>query len=133
LGQGARRAMNAKQATAIQIVARWADRFGCVTRAVIYGSVARGDEKPTSDLDVDLEYVSDLTAPGMTKSYDEAHASFDNLCDDLFKAIGHRLRVSSYDKHHPDTDAKDWIKSGTEIGSAGKARMVTAPPKPKNE
>jgi predicted nucleotidyltransferase len=78
--------MNEKQETVLRIIAGWADRFGCVTKAVIYGSVARGDERPTSDLDVDLEYVSDLTAPGMTKSYAEAHASFDNLRDDLFKA-----------------------------------------------
>jgi predicted nucleotidyltransferase len=120
--------VNAKQETALRIIAAWADRFACVTKAVIYGSVARGDERPTSDLDVDLEYVSDLTAPGMTKSYDAAHANFEHLCDDLFQAIGHRLHLSNYAKHLYDRDPKDWIKCGTEIGSAGKARMVSTPP-----
>jgi predicted nucleotidyltransferase len=104
-----------------------------VTKAVIYGSVARGDERSTSDLDVDLEYVSDLSAPGMAVSYTEAHASFKNLSNKLSEAIGHRLCLSNYAKHHPDLAARDWIKCGTEIGSAGKAHMVSAPPKPKNE
>jgi predicted nucleotidyltransferase len=125
--------VNAKQETALRIIAAWAERFDCVTKAVIYGSVARGDEGPTSDLDVDLEYVSDLTAPGMTKSYDETHDSFEELCNDLFQAIGHRLRLSNYVKQHPDHAARAWIKCGTEIGSAGKARMVITPPKSRNE
>jgi predicted nucleotidyltransferase len=94
--------VNTKQETAIRIIAAWADRFGCVTRAVIYGSVARGDEGPTSDLDVDLEYVSDLTAPGMARSYTEAQGSFEDLSNHLFREIGHRLRLSNYVKHHVD-------------------------------
>jgi predicted nucleotidyltransferase len=125
--------VNAKQVTAIQIIAAWADRFGCVTKAVIYGSVARGDERPTSDLDVDFEYVSDLTAPGMARSYTEAHGSIENLSNELFRAIGHRLRVSNYDKHHVDLAARDWIKCGTEIGCAGKVRMVRTFAKSKDE
>jgi predicted nucleotidyltransferase len=125
--------VNAKQVAAMRIIAAWADRFGCVTEAVIYGSVARGDERPTSDLDVDLQYVSDLTASGMARSYAEAHGSLENLSNDLFRAIGHRLRVSNYDKHHVDLATRDWIKCGTEIGCAGKVRMVTTPTKSKNE
>jgi hypothetical protein len=104
-----------------------------VTRAVIYGSVARGDEGQTSDLDVDLEYVSDLTAPGMARSYKEAQDSFDDLCEEIFREIGHRLQLSNYVKHLVDVDARGWIKCGTEIGSAGKVRMVATPTKPKNE
>jgi predicted nucleotidyltransferase len=121
--------VNAKQETAIRIIAAWADRFGCVTRAVVYGSVARGDERPTSDLDVDLEYVPDLAAPGMARSYAEAHGSLECLSNALFRAIGHRLRVSNYDKHRVDLAARDWIKCGTEIGRAGKVCMVTTPAK----
>ena len=51
--------MNRKQKVALQIIAAWADRFACVKTAVIFGSVARGDEKPGSDLDLDLQYVDD--------------------------------------------------------------------------
>jgi predicted nucleotidyltransferase len=125
--------VNAKQVTALRIIACWADRFDCVAKAVIYGSVARGDEGPTSDLDVDLEYVPNLTAPGMTKSYYEAHASFEKLSNDLVEVIGHRARLSNYAKHLFDNAPRNWIKCGTEIGALGKARMVRTPPKPKNE
>ena len=104
-----------------------------MTRAVIYGSVARGEESATIDLDVNLEYVSDLAAPGMAKSYTEAQASFEDLGDELARAIGHRLHLSNYAKHLVDVAAGDWIKRGTEIGSAGKVRMVATPAKPKNE
>jgi predicted nucleotidyltransferase len=90
-----------KQKTALEIIAQWADRFECVTSAVIYGSVARGDEAATSDLDVDLEYVPDLTAPGMVGSYKDVQDSFADLSDKIlhltaellpqFSAVGHFL------------------------------------------
>ena len=97
--------MNTKQATAIRIIADWANRYECVTKAVIYGSVARGEESAASDLDVDLEYVLDLAAPGMAKSYTEAQASFEELGDELARGIGHRLHLSNYAKHHADVAA----------------------------
>jgi predicted nucleotidyltransferase len=50
----------------LDLIAHWASRFDCIKAAVIYGSVARGDENQNSDLDVDLTY-SDLSAPGMTE------------------------------------------------------------------
>jgi predicted nucleotidyltransferase len=53
--------MNRKQETALRTIADWADRFECVKGVVLYGSVARGDERADSDLDVDLEFVADLT------------------------------------------------------------------------
>ena len=125
--------VNAKQKNAIRIVADWAARFPCLTGASIYGSVARGNETPTSDLDIDLEYASDLTAPGMAVSYTEAQASFEDLCNELFREIGHRLRLSNYDKRRHDHRAREWIKCGTEIGSNRKVRMVRTAPKPKTE
>ena len=68
--------MNSKQKIALRIIADWADRFACVKSAVIYGSVARCDEKPSSDLDLDLEFD---TGPGMAVSYTHAQQSFDKL------------------------------------------------------
>jgi predicted nucleotidyltransferase len=72
--------MNAKQKIALRTLAEWADRFECVKQAVIFGSVARGDETAESDLDVDLEFVADLTATGMAESYTNAQTSLADLC-----------------------------------------------------
>src|SRR5262245_53027875 len=102
--------MNTKQKTALEIIAQWADRFECVTSAVIYGSVARGDEAAGSDLDVDLEYVPDLTAPGMVGSYKEVQDSFADLSDKIKREVGHRLKLSNYVNHRLDHAARDWIK-----------------------
>src|SRR5262249_32069033 len=88
--------MNSKQKIALDLIARWADRFDCIRTVVIYGSVARGDEKPDSDLDIDLEFVPDLSAPGMAGSYGEAQQSFDNLRKAISCATGHTLRISNY-------------------------------------
>src|SRR5258708_5717591 len=62
--------MNPKQEIALLTIARWADCFECIKRAVIYGSVARGDERPDSDFR--CRFVTDLSAPGMAASYTKA-------------------------------------------------------------
>jgi len=66
-------------------------------------------------------------------SYTEAQASFEDLCNELFREIGHRLRLSNYDKRRHDHRAREWVKCGTEIGSNRKVRMVRTAPKPKTE
>jgi predicted nucleotidyltransferase len=85
--------MNSKQKVALRTIADWADRFACVKSAVIYGSVARGDEKPSSDLDLDLQF--DLTAPGMAVSYTNAQQSFDEWQEQILSSTGHPLKLSN--------------------------------------
>jgi Polymerase beta, Nucleotidyltransferase len=120
--------LNSKQRIALDLIAHWASRFDCIKAAVIYGSVARGDENQNSDLDVDLTY-SDLSAPGMTDSYTCAHQSFDKLREDILCATGHPLRLSNYANHKYDHVPRDEIAHGTEIGVCGKARIVVTSPK----
>jgi len=121
--------MNSKQKTALQIIADWADRFACVKSAVIYGSVARGDEKPTSDLDLDLQFESDLTVPGMAVSYTHAQQSFDELHAQILSETGHPLKLSNYVVARYDHCVRRAIEYGTEIGGRGKARVVATKPK----
>jgi predicted nucleotidyltransferase len=116
--------MNSKQKVALRIIADWADRFACVKSAVIYGSVARGDEKPSSDLDVDLQFESDLTAPGMAISYTNAQQSLDELRKQILSETGHPLKLSNYVIARYDHCARRAIECGTEIGGRGKARVV---------
>jgi predicted nucleotidyltransferase len=123
--------MNSKQRLALQIIADWADRFACVKSAVIYGSVARGDEKPSSDLDLDLQFEFDLTAPGMAVSYTNAQQSLDELREQILCATRHRLKISNYVIKRYDRTARRAIECGTEIGARGKARVVATKPKPK--
>jgi predicted nucleotidyltransferase len=119
--------MNSKQKVALRIIADWADRFACVKSAVIYGSVARGDEKPSSDLDPDLQF--DLTAPGMAVSYTNAQQSFDELQEQILSSTGHPLKLSNYVITRYDDCARRAINCGTEIGGRGKARVVATKPK----
>jgi hypothetical protein len=88
----------------------------------------RGDEKAESDLDVDLEFVADLTAPGMAQSYTNAQNSLANLCKDMFCATSHDLRISNYRIGRVDHIARNAIECGTEIGVLRKARIVATPP-----
>jgi predicted nucleotidyltransferase len=119
--------MNSKQKIALCIIAGWADRFTCVKSAVIYGSVARCEEKPSSDLDLDLQF--DLTAPGMAASYTNAQQSLNELHEQILSATGHRLKISNYVITNYDHIARRAIECGTEIGVRGKARIVATKPK----
>jgi predicted nucleotidyltransferase len=120
--------VNRKQKVALQIIAAWADRFACVKSAVIFGSVARGDEKPSSDLDLDLQYVDDLTAR-MAVSYTKAHRSFAKLREQILRATGHRLKLCNYRTSRYDHVARDAIKRGTEVAALKKVRIVATKPK----
>lgn len=44
----------------IELLGPCADKWVCITSIYIFGSVARGDATATSDLDLAIEYVSDL-------------------------------------------------------------------------
>jgi predicted nucleotidyltransferase len=122
--------MNTKQKLALDLIARWADRFECIKAVVIYGSVARGDERPDSDLDVDLEFVSDLSGTGMPTSYTDAQWSFNELHEDISREIGHTLQLSNYVIGRHDHVARAAIAGGTEIGVLRKARIVATSPRP---
>jgi predicted nucleotidyltransferase len=119
--------MNPKQKIALETIARWADCFECIKRVVIFGSVARGDEGPKSDLDVDLEFVAPLTA----ESYIKARKSFDDLRSDILGVTGHRVEFSNDVLDHPDDVARKAIECGTEVGVLRKAHIVATGPKPK--
>src|SRR5262249_2120145 len=121
--------MNSKQKVALRIIAGWADRFACVKSAVIYGSVARSDEKPGSDLDLDLQFVCDLAAPGMAVSYTNAQQSLDELHAQILSATGHRLKISNYAASLHDHIVRRAIEYGTEIAALRKVRVVATNPK----
>ena len=120
--------MNRKQKVALQIIAAWADRFACVKTAVIFGSVARGDENPISDLDLDLQYVDNLTGR-MAVSYTKAHRSFAKLGERILCATGHRLKLSNYRAGRYDHVVRDAIKHGIEVATLRKVRIVATKPK----
>jgi predicted nucleotidyltransferase len=121
--------MNRKQKVALRIIADWANRLACIKSAVILGSVARGDEKPGSDLDLDLQYVDDLTAPGMAVSYTNAQRSLDELHKQILRATGHHLKISNYVVSLYDQTVRRAIERGTEIAARGKVRVVATKPK----
>jgi predicted nucleotidyltransferase len=119
--------MNLKQEVALRLIAAWADEFACIRSAVIFGSVARGDEAPTSDLDLDLEFVAPFTER-LAESYREACRSFDRLHRDALRATGHPLDISNSVLDQIDDVARRAIECGTEVGKLGKARIVATAP-----
>jgi predicted nucleotidyltransferase len=121
--------MSPKQEIALETIARWADRFECIKSVVIFGSVARGDEGPKSDLDVDLEFVAPLTGLQIAESYIKARRSFDDLHRDILGATGHPVEFSNDVLDHLDDIARMAIECGTEIGVLRKARIVATAPK----
>ena len=121
--------MNPKQQIALQTIAQWADRFECIQSVVIFGSVARGDEAPSSDLDVDLQFVTPLSGR-MAESYRNACRSFIDLHRDILRATGHPLDLSNDVLDHLDDIARHAIEAGIEIGTLRKARIVATAAKP---
>ena len=87
----------------------------------------RSDQIAT--LDLDLQFVDDLTAPGMAVSYTDALHSFDELHAQILCTTSHRLKISNYQAHRYDNVVRRKIACGTEVAVLRKARIVATKPK----
>ena len=72
-----------------KLVAQWADERPAIEKAYIFGSRARGDHRPDSDLDLAIEFASNLTTRATADWTEQSCSEF----ADLKSAIGVPLSV----------------------------------------
>jgi predicted nucleotidyltransferase len=123
--------MTPKQRDILDYIATWAATYPCIRVMHVFGSIARGDEKPTSDIDIAFEYVANIEkTQAMVTCYTQVNEDWDDLAYSLQKRFGHLGSVTGlYLKPY---DHKAWaaIREGREIGRRGKVNLTWTAPKP---
>ena len=114
-------------------VAAEADKHDCIAAMYIYGSIVRGDHSPTSDLDIFVEYVKDLTSSeALMASFNAWNASCQNWAASLERNLGgHRVQFHGMGKL--DLEDPSWkaivAKRDSPIAKKGRGVIVYTPPK----
>jgi predicted nucleotidyltransferase len=125
--------MTAKQRDILDYIATWAANYPCIRVMHVYGSIARGEEKPTSDIDIAFEYVANIaTEATMVTCYTKVNDDWESLAYSLQDRFGHLGRVTGLSPYNAPYDHKAWaaIREGREIGRSGKVKLTWTAPKP---
>jgi len=118
-----------KQRDILEHIAGWAAKYPCIKAIHVFGSIARQEEKPTSDVDIAFEYVPEIESDSdMLTCYTNVNADWEAFAYSLRDRFGH---LGSATGLFPPYDRAAWaaIRTGHEIGKVGKVRLVWTHPK----
>ena len=116
--------MTPKQQSILEHVAAWADHYPCIKAVHVFGSIARGDEKPTSDIDIAFEYVASIRSNNaMVACYTQVNTDWDDFAAALKGKFGHQPKCTGlFLAGGPDDTAWAAIRAGREVGRIGQSR-----------
>src|SRR5262245_39870842 len=125
--------ISAEQQKVLEIVSAWANRYACIKTVTIFGSVARGDARPDSDLDLYVGLVDHLASDRtLVEAYTQFQTDIKQSKCDLAALTGRQ--VSPHGGLVRDWRGEDgavaWIRDGTVIAQLGKAIIVATQRKP---
>jgi predicted nucleotidyltransferase len=115
-------------------VAAEADNHDSIAALYIFGSMVRGDHKPTSDLDIALEYMPlDQMAAIDDGSYERWQAEHEEWRQSLERRIGREVHLDRLHIADPESVAWPAVVRARErpVATKGKAAIVCTPPTPK--
>jgi predicted nucleotidyltransferase len=124
--------MTPKQRDILDYIAGWAAKYACIKVLHVFGSIARGDEKPKSDVDIGIEYVGNIESDSdLVDCYTKVNDDWKAFAYSLRDRFGHLGRVIGLSPFVEPYDHKAWaaIRAGREIGKSGKVRLVWTKPK----
>jgi len=123
--------INALQTIVLNECADWADTHPCVKAIYIFGSVARGDYRPDSDVDIYVEVALEDNHE-MVQDFTDLHGEADGFSITLAAKVRRDIHVHGM-RAGVQTDAA-WPTILTAYRSAvvvrGKASLVETPMKP---
>ena len=114
----------ARQIEVLKIVAEWAQRFSCIQTVYVFGSFARGVQKP-SDIDIAVGYVEDVAKRPMLECYSNVNACSAELEQSLSKVVSAPVGwtglviAQGYDQ-----TAWAAIRAGRMLRCCGKAQLI---------
>jgi len=125
--------MNGQQRTILEEMNAFAENFPAIKALYLFGSIARGDDVATSDIDIAVDWVDDVqTNQEMIVSYCQFQPA-GLIWGDALAAV--MLKPVCFIRHNIDTlDDPAWpaIQEGARnpLARVGKAIMVWTPLKP---
>lgn len=129
--------LNDLQRLALRAVADFADGFSCIECVAIFGSVARGDHRPDSDLDVYVvlmpELLSGVPSSDVTADFVRLHAAVEGWAQEVGTMVGRKVSVHGIVIVEVAGDiARPAVLDGlaVPIATDRKAAIVPTPPKP---
>ena len=126
------RQLTPKQQAILDDIAAWAANYPCIKAMHVYGSIARDEAKPTSDIDIAFEYVANLVSDRMTACYTQVNADWESLAALLKDKFGHQPKSTGLAPLVDQYDHKAWaaIRAGRETGRSGKVMLTWTAPTP---
>ena len=124
ISHGGRLHVSRKQRDILDHIATWAAKYPCVEAMHIYGSIARGEEKPTSDIDIAFKYFANFEAEHMVTGYTKANDDWDDLSKSLLDRFGHLGRATGLCHQPYDYIAWAAIHKGWHIGRRSKVTLT---------
>jgi len=117
--------MDELQRTILQACAVWVEPHACVKAVYIFGSIARGDYRPDSDVDIYVETA--IEGQEMVKDFTDFHQDAVGFAILLRDKIGREVHLHGMVLSEPTDHAWPAIQlaSRTPVAQLGKA-MLTA-------
>jgi predicted nucleotidyltransferase len=120
-----------KQVGILSHIAAWAASYPCIHVVHVFGSIARNQATPISDIDIAFEYVANIDKDSaLVASYTKANEDWDKLVEDLKSKFGHQPSITGLSPFNAPYDYTAWraIRAGRQIGKIGKAIMTWTEP-----
>jgi len=124
-----------EHARLLGLLSACADRHACLKAVYIFGSVARGDARPESDLDIALEYRDDLTTDATAMhSFDDFQRHVEAFSRLLARAIGRKVSLHGA-VHEPAGEDAAWPAirraASQPVARRGKVTIAATPRAPR--
>lgn len=121
--------MNVFQESLMHAVNEFAQRYRCVRRIFIFGSVAKGETEKANDIDISIDYHSDenIVAIDMAIFQADVFDWKDEVLPPLFNRPVGLTHPYWNDRLDPD-EVWHTVRNAPVIATVGKAVMVLTPP-----
>lgn len=122
--------MTPLQRELLELLAGWADQHPCLQGVYLFGSAARDEMRPTSDIDIAVKFVADINLnDDLVDDYMRLQATYDAWAKTLGSRFGHVVHMHRINWGQEEDDAWPAIQRAAQepVGALRKAAIVATP------